>query len=40
MISHQHITKIIAVIMAVAYYGYFTQPLNDYRPNPVGTRLI
>jgi len=29
-----------AVVMAVAYYGYFTQPLIDYRPYPVGTRLI
>ena len=29
-----------AFIMAVAYYGYFTQPLIDYRPYPVGTRLI
>lgn len=27
-------------IMAVAYYGYFTQPLIDYRPYPVGTRLV
>ena len=26
--------------MAVAYYGYFTQPLIDYRPYPVGTRLV
>jgi len=29
-----------AFIMAVAYYGYFTQPLIDYRPYPVGTRLV
>ena len=29
-----------AFVMAVAYYGYFTQPLIDYRPYPVGTRLI
>ena len=29
-----------AFIMAVAYYGYFTQPLTDYRPYPVGTRLV
>ena len=29
-----------AFIMAVAYYGYFTQPLVDYRPYPVGTRLV
>ena len=28
-----------AFVMAVAYYGYFTQPLIDYRPYPVGTRL-
>ena len=27
-------------VMAVAYYGYFTQPLIDYRPYPVGTRLV
>ena len=29
-----------AFVMSVAYYGYFTQPLIDYRPYPVGTRLI
>ena len=29
-----------AFVMAVAYNGYFTQPLIDYRPYPVGTRLI
>jgi len=29
-----------ALVMAVAYYGYFKQPLIDYRPYPVGTRLI
>ena len=29
-----------ALIMAVAYYGYFKQPLIDYRPNPVGSRLV
>jgi len=28
-----------AIIMAVAYYGYFKQPLIDFRPYPVGTRL-
>ena len=28
------------MVMAVAYYGYFTQPLIDYRPYPVGTRLV
>lgn len=28
-----------ALVMAVAYYGYFVQPLIDYRPYPVGTRL-
>lgn len=28
-----------AFVMAVAYYGYFHQPLIDYRPYPVGTRL-
>ena len=27
------------LMMAVAYYGYFVQPLIDYRPYPVGTRL-
>ncbi|MBQ9556807.1 MAG: DoxX family membrane protein [Muribaculaceae bacterium] len=27
------------MVMAVAYYGYFVQPLIDYRPYPVGTRL-
>ena len=29
-----------AFIMAIAYYGYFVQPLIDYRPYPVGTRLV
>lgn len=29
-----------ALVMAVAYYGYFKQPLIDYRPYPVGTRLV
>ena len=29
-----------AMVMAVAYYGYFKQPLIDYRPYPVGTRLF
>ena len=29
-----------ALVMAIAYYGYFKQPLIDYRPYPVGTRLI
>ena len=29
-----------AFVIAVAYYGYFTQPLIDYRPYPIGTRLI
>ena len=29
-----------ALVMAVAYFGYFTQPLIDYRPYPVGTRLV
>ena len=29
-----------ALVMAVAYYGYFVQPLIDYRPYPVGTRLV
>ncbi len=29
-----------ALIMAIAYYGYFTQPLIDYRPYPIGTRLV
>ena len=29
-----------ALIMAVTYYGYFTQPLIDYRPYPVGTQLV
>jgi hypothetical protein len=26
--------------MAIAYFGYFTQPLIDYRPYPVGTALV
>lgn len=29
-----------AFVMAVAYYGYFIQPLIDYRPYPVGTRIV
>jgi uncharacterized membrane protein YphA (DoxX/SURF4 family) len=29
-----------AFVLAVAYFGYFTQPLIDYRPYPVGTRLV
>ena len=29
-----------ALVIAVAYYGYFTQPLIDYRPYPIGTRLV
>ena len=29
-----------ALVMAVAYYGYFIQPLIDYRPYPVGTQLV
>lgn len=29
-----------ALVMAIAYYGYFYQPLIDYRPYPVGTRLV
>jgi len=29
-----------ALVMAVAYYGYTTQPLIDFRPYPVGTRLV
>lgn len=29
-----------AFVMAVAYYGYFTQPLIDYRPYPIGSRLV
>lgn len=29
-----------SLIMAIAYYGYFKQPLIDYRPYPVGTRLV
>ena len=28
-----------AFVMAVAYFGYFTQPLIDYRPYPTGSRL-
>lgn len=27
-------------ITAIAYFGYFTQPLIDYRPYPEGTRLV
>lgn len=29
-----------ALVMAIAYYGYFKQPLIDYRPYPIGTRLV
>ena len=29
-----------ALVMAIAYYGYYVQPLIDYRPYPVGTRLV
>lgn len=29
-----------SLIMTIAYYGYFKQPLIDYRPYPVGTRLV
>ncbi len=29
-----------ATVMAIAYFGYFKQPLIDYRPYPEGTRLI
>lgn len=29
-----------AFVMAVAYFGYFTQPLIDDRPYPIGTRLV
>ena len=29
-----------ALVMGVAYYGYFYQPLIDYRPYPVGTQLV
>ena len=29
-----------AFVITVAYYGYFKQPLIDYRPYPVGTRLV
>ena len=29
-----------AMVMALAYYGYFKQPLIDYRPYPVGSRLV
>lgn len=32
-------TLAFAFVMAVAYFGYFHQPLIDYRPYPVGTRL-
>jgi len=30
----------LAFVLAVSYYGYFKQPLIDYRPYPIGTRLI
>ncbi len=29
-----------ALVLGVAYYGYFYQPLIDYRPYPVGTQLV
>jgi len=29
-----------SLVMSVAYYGYFYQPLIDYRPYPVGTQLL
>ena len=29
-----------ALMMAISYYGYFKQPLIDYRPYPVGSRLV
>ena len=29
-----------ALLMAVAYYGYFVQPLIDFRPYSEGTRLV
>ena len=29
-----------AMVMALAYFGYFTQPLIDYRPYPIGTQLV
>ena len=29
-----------ALVMGIAYYGYFYQPLIDYRPYPVGTQLL
>lgn len=32
-------TLSFAFVMAIAYYGYFTQPLIDYRPYPVGSRM-
>ena len=30
----------LAFVLAVAYYGHFKQPLIDYRPYPIGTRLV
>ena len=30
----------LAFVLAVAYYGYFKQPLIDYRPYPIGTQLV
>jgi uncharacterized membrane protein YphA (DoxX/SURF4 family) len=30
----------LALVLAVAYYGYFKQPLIDYRPYPVGAQLV
>ena len=29
----------LAFVLAVAYFGYFKQPLIDYRPYPIGTKL-
>ena len=29
----------LAFVLAVAYYGYFKQPLIDFRPYPIGTQL-
>ena len=29
-----------ALVFGLAYYGYFYQPLIDYRPYPVGTQLV
>ena len=30
----------LAFVLTVAYYGYFKQPLIDYRPYPIGTQLV